>query len=171
MAAARHVMGLDLGTSTGWAVLDRDGGRVDSGRWRLDMLTKHGWAGRLEELERLLVAKIIRHRPARVGVERIRFSVRGVDQPIAYGRLLGVIERVCHRMDVELIEVSPGTVKLEATGKGNAQKEDMVAAANERWGLDLMASKSKAKSDDDEADALWVASVTKPRTRLTSDGL
>jgi hypothetical protein len=37
-------------------------------------------------------------------------------------------------------------LKIHATGKGNAKKPDMEAAAKARWGVDL---------GEDEADATW----------------
>jgi Holliday junction resolvasome RuvABC endonuclease subunit len=45
--------------------------------------------------------------------------------------------------------VPVGTVKKTATGRGNASKEDMMAAARARWpGWEPV--------DDNEADARWV---------------
>lgn len=50
---------------------------------------------------------------------------------------------------LEAIDVA--TVKRTATGKGNADKLAMIAAANARWSLSL------GPKDDDEADARWIA--------------
>ena len=70
----------------------------------------------------------------------------------AYGVLLAEIARHCPAVVVTW--VPPATLKKAATGKGNASKELMIAAANaaKRWHrFDII-------TDDNEADAwlLWV---------------
>lgn len=61
--------------------------------------------------------------------------------------LAGMVELVCHRAGVECAEVSTTAVKKALTGKGNAKKPDMLAAA-EHYGFDPRC--------DDEADAFGV---------------
>lgn len=53
------------------------------------------------------------------------------------------------RLDIEPHVVSPKEVKALATGKGNAPKELVTAAAVERWGPTV--------DDPDIADACWIA--------------
>ena len=45
----------------------------------------------------------------------------------------------------------PSEVKMAATGKGRASKDEMIAAAKVRWNHDVR--------NDHEADALWVGQV------------
>lgn len=68
--------------------------------------------------------------------------------------LAGMLELVCRRASVECVEVQPTTVKKVLTGRGNAKKPDMVAAAR-AMGFDPKV--------EDEADALgvWLAVVRK----------
>lgn len=51
--------------------------------------------------------------------------------------------------DYPVAFVGPKTVKKHATGNGNADKAQMVAAARKRWRF--------TPKTDDEADACWIA--------------
>jgi len=57
---------------------------------------------------------------------------------------------LCEERETPYMGIPVGTVKKLATGKGNANKAAMVAAAARRWAL-------ADAVDDNEADALWVA--------------
>jgi len=61
--------------------------------------------------------------------------------------LAGMLELVCRRLNVECAEVQPTTVKKVLTGRGNAKKPEMIAAAR-ALGFDPKV--------EDEADALGV---------------
>ena len=69
--------------------------------------------------------------------------------------LAGIIEMGCYRAGIEVAEAHLQSVKKALTGKGNAQKPDMVAACR-RYGFDPKV--------EDEADAfgVWLLTV---RTR------
>jgi Holliday junction resolvasome RuvABC endonuclease subunit len=54
----------------------------------------------------------------------------------------------CHE-NIEAHEVAPSEVKCLATGRGNADKAAVTAAAVSRWGPTV--------DDSDIADACWVA--------------
>lgn len=66
--------------------------------------------------------------------------------------LAGMLELVCRRANVECVEVMPSIVKKVLTGRGNAKKPEMIAAAR-AMGFDPKV--------EDEADALgvWLAVV------------
>ena len=64
------------------------------------------------------------------------------------GELGGVIRLACFDADKPCIEVPPSTLKMYATGKGNAPKDLVLVEAVKRLGY-VGASK-------DEADALWL---------------
>ena len=55
---------------------------------------------------------------------------------------------------------SIGTIKREATGRGNASKEQMIEAANTRFGVELSADGYESTGADNIADALHVAYLT-----------
>lgn len=62
---------------------------------------------------------------------------------------IGWIIRVAlHEAGIKYVEIPPTVLKRYATGKGNAGKPDMLAAAIRR--LDYLGS------DDNEADAMWL---------------
>lgn len=71
----------------------------------------------------------------------------GVLSTIRSAELGGVIRRELERSRVDWLAVKPNTLKLWATGKGNAKKPAMIARA-----LELGATLSTSKADD-EADA------------------
>lgn len=76
--------------------------------------------------------------------EEVRRHV-GVDAAHAYGGFMAHLTAWCEHHQIPYQGVPVGTIKKHATGKGNASKDAMIAAARER-GLD--------PQDDNEADAL-----------------
>ena len=134
-------LALDLGTNTGWA-LRRDGvatsgtasfkvGRYEGGGMRY--LRFQRW---LDEL-------------ARDGVDSIWFEeVRrhaGTDAAHVYGGLLATLTAWCEHRGIPYSGIPVGSIKKHATGKGNANKDAMIAAAVARGFTPV---------DDNEADAL-----------------
>lgn len=82
-----------------------------------------------------------------VVVEGYSFGAKG-RAVVSLGELGGVVRLALHSAGVRYVEVPPATLKKYATGKGNAPKEAMLAAAIRR--LDY------AGSNHNEADALWL---------------
>jgi Holliday junction resolvasome RuvABC endonuclease subunit len=138
------VLTLDLGTQTGWALRDRSGtitsgsisfkpGRFEGGGMRF-LRFKH-WLDEVRELAQGLDA---------VYFEEVRRHA-GVDAAHAYGGFLAHLTAWCEHHGVPYQGIPVGTIKKHATGKGNADKAAMLAAAR-AWGY--------APVDDNEADAL-----------------
>jgi Holliday junction resolvasome RuvABC endonuclease subunit len=75
----------------------------------------------------------------------------GVDAAHAYGGFMAHLTAWCEHHQIPYQGVPVGTIKRHATGKGNASKDEMIAAVRAR-GFDPI--------DDNEADALalllWV---------------
>jgi len=69
--------------------------------------------------------------------------------------LAGVLEMVATREGLECVEVQPAEVKQALTGKGNAKKPEMIAAAR-ALGFDPFVMRSNGEDASDEADALGV---------------
>lgn len=65
-----------------------------------------------------------------------------------YGGLVATLQTFCEERNIPYCGVPVGTIKKHATGKGNADKDKMIAAAREKLGY--------VGSDDNEADALWL---------------
>lgn len=132
----RLTMGLDLGRHTGWAVM-RDGELFRSGV--VDLAGSHGeavatFAKWMEPYARTLSV---------VAWEEPAFF-RGANS-IFHPRVEGALLLVLERAGVPYATVHVASLKKYATGKGNATKEEMIAAA----GI--------GKVSEHEADAYHVA--------------
>ena len=69
----------------------------------------------------------------------------GVDAAHAYGGFMGHLTAWCEHHNIPYQGVPVGTIKKHATGKGNAGKDEMIAAIRAR---------GHTPGDDNEADAL-----------------
>jgi len=69
----------------------------------------------------------------------------GVTAAHVYGGFLAVLSAYCEQHNIPYAGVPVGTIKRHWTGKGNASKADMIAAARAR---------GYEPSDDNQADAL-----------------
>lgn len=87
------------------------------------------------------------HLPDLVVLEGYSFASKG-RAVVSIGELGGVIRLALHHIGVAWVEVPPSNLKKWATGKGNAGKEEVLAAAIRR--LDYQGH------SHDEADALWL---------------
>lgn len=148
------ILGIDPGTTTGWAVLDPAGARESSGSWDL----RHPIPGvrrgvlflRLRAHLEELIGGI--DRPVLVAVERV-FQHTSEAQDRIYGGIVGMVEAVAAAWDLDVVGIAVPTAKKHATGRGiKVPKDEMLAAARKRWG--------KVK-DHNEADALWVADAAR----------
>jgi Holliday junction resolvasome RuvABC endonuclease subunit len=140
----RTILSLDLGTTTGWAVRSRDG-TVTSGSQSFKPQRFEGGGMRYLRFKRWL-ADI---REAAGGIDLVHFEeVRrhaGVDAAHAYGGFMAHLTAWCEQHAIPYQGVPVGTIKKHATGRGNASKDDMIAAAVARGFM---------PADDNEADAL-----------------
>lgn len=137
------ILGLDPATLFGWSVRAPDGSHV-SGVWDFRGLTG---------AERFLAAKAyVEDAISDHGVRLVAY-----EQPVAhtgtyaahlYGGLEAQILIAAHACEVVARPVAVASAKTIATGKPHAKKAEMVAAALERWGVEL---------GEDEADARWIA--------------
>ncbi len=140
-----NVMALDLGTQCGWAVATRDG-KFTSGSDCFDPARCGGPGKRWLAFREFLTA---RAREAG-GIQAVYFE--DVKQPFVsnlsartYCGMLAILEAWAAANNIPLHGVGVGTIKKHATGKGNAKKPDMIAAAQAR-GVRV--------TDDNEADAV-----------------
>jgi hypothetical protein len=138
------VLALDLGTSTGWALRGSDGlitsgtasfrpGRFDGGGMRY--LRFANWLTELDRLSGPL---------STIWFEEVRRHT-GTDASHIYGGLMATLTAWAEQRDIPYEGVPVGTIKRHATGKGNAPKEAMIAAARAR---------GFSPADDNEADAV-----------------
>lgn len=82
-----------------------------------------------------------------VVIEGYAFSARN-SHAHALGELGGVVRVALHVASVPFVEVPPASLKKYACNRGNAKKEEILAAAIRRLGYE--------GSSHDEADALWL---------------
>ena len=88
-----------------------------------------------------------------VAFEEVRRH-RGVTAAHIYGGLMATLQSVLELDKHPYVSIPVGTIKKHATGKGNSGKELMISTAEARWQEEGWQLK-----DDNEADALWVASA------------
>jgi Holliday junction resolvasome RuvABC endonuclease subunit len=161
------VLGIDLGTSCGWALL-KGGEREGSGVW--DCKPKRhesaGWRPRRFAYYLSLNLQTLKDRneidegTVVVAYEAVERHL-GTSAAHVYGELRGVLWRECGEAAIDYAGFGVGTIKKVATGKGVANKAAMCTAARAKWGVDLYAAKGDekpgSKANEDEADALWIA--------------
>ncbi len=145
-AGHSHILALDLGTTTGWALRGDDGliasgtasfrhGRFDGGGMRY--LRFASWLDELNRLSGSISA---------IWFEEVRRHA-GTDAAHVYGGLMATLTAWAELRGVPYEGVPVGTIKRHATGKGNASKDAMMAAVR---------AHGFSPADDNEADAIAI---------------
>ncbi len=138
------ILALDLGAKTGWALHGQDqaitSGTVQfkNDRWSgggMRFLRFKQWLTEIKQAAGNIDA---------VYFEEVRRHL-GVDAAHAYGGFLAHVTAWCEHHQIPYEGVPVGTIKRHATGKGNANKEAVIAA---------MQDCGYQPGDDNEADAL-----------------
>lgn len=138
------ILALDLGTTTGWALRGHDGliasgtvslrpGRFDGGGMRYLRFTN--WLAEIDRLSGPVAA---------IWFEEVRRHA-GTDAAHVYGGLMATLTAWAEFRGVPYEGTPVGTIKRHVTGRGNAQKQDVIAAAR---------SRGFSPADDNEADAI-----------------
>lgn len=139
------ILALDLGTNTGYAcgnakahfsgVWNLKPGRYEGGGMRFVKFRKYlnDFQDAYKKLDAVYFEEVRRH--------------MSTDAAHVYGGLLATITEWCEANKVPYEGVPVGTIKLFATGKGNAKKDQMIAAVRS-WGYE--------PEDDNEADAIAI---------------
>jgi Holliday junction resolvasome RuvABC endonuclease subunit len=138
-----NTLALDLGTATGFAMW-KDG-EILSGLKKLRH-DKHASGVRALDFYRWLTQMIREHSVNEAYFERV-YAHSGVEAAHLYGYFMHALAAVCEEHGVKCVGLSVGAIKKFMTGKGNATKEEMIAAARLR-GFEPV--------DDNEADALAI---------------
>lgn len=138
------ILALDLGTTTGWALRGSDG-HITSGSESFRPQRFEGGGMRFLRFKRWLTeikqsCEVIDC----LHFEEVRRHV-STDAAHAYGGFLATLTAWCEHHQIPYQGVPVGTIKKHATGKGNAGKEDVIAAIRARGHKPV---------DDNEADAL-----------------
>jgi len=148
-----RVIGIDPGSHvTGWGVVEGDWQsmrHVVSGTIRLDPALRLG--DRLALLHEEVMRLLHEHRPAEAAVERV-FVARNADSALKLGHVRGVVLLALHQAGLRGHEYAPAQVKKTVSGRGRAEKSQMVAMMRILLSLD-------ADPAEDAADALAIATT------------
>lgn len=147
------ILSIDPATHAGWAL--RNGDDVTAcGTWDLSIRRDESAGMRLLRF-RAKVTEIIEGNKA---LTLVVFEAARNCAPSMQGALVvqaelqGVLKALLEDLGMQYRGYSPTEIKKRATGKGNASKDAMVAAARAKWpGLNI--------PDDNTADALWIADL------------
>ena len=140
------ILALDLGTTTGWALRSRDG-LITSGTVSFKASRYDGGGMRYVRFRAWLVRLAADAGPiGAIHFEEVRRHV-GTDAAHVFGGLLATLTAWAETAGVPYQGVPVGTIKRHATGKGNANKDAMIAAAKAR---------GFSPADDNEADAIAI---------------
>ena len=153
------LLALDLGTTTGWALRAPEG-QIAHGFVSFKSQRFEGGGMRYLRFRRWLTEmKATVAGTQGIGavyVEEVRRHM-GVDAAHVYGGLLATLTAWCEHHQIPYQGVPVGTIKRPATGKGNASKDEMIAA---------MRALGHGVTDDNEADALailhWAIDTQEP---------
>ena len=138
-----NILALDLGTKTGWALIS--GGVVTSGTMSFANDRFSGGGMRFLRFKQWLTeVKSCAGEIDAVYFEEVRRHL-GVDAAHTYGGFMATLTAWCEHHEIPYSGVPVGTIKKAATGKGNAGKDEMIAA---------MVARGHNPGDDNEADAL-----------------
>lgn len=132
-----NVLGLDL-SITGTGICEPVAGATT---------TIHPWSkgdDRLVEIRNLIVAHLRPH----VDLAVIEGPVLRSQSALPLAMLHGAVRVALISNKTPYLLVAPATLKVYATGRGNAQKPDMRMELFKRTGLDL--------ADDNQVDAKWL---------------
>lgn len=140
-----NILALDLGTKLGWAVRARDGAV-----WHgTEVFTpRKSWTPgqRWLRARSFVTDLVVRHQVHAIAYEDVKRHV-GTDAAHAYGAFLCLVQMVADSHRAALMPVGVGTIKKHWTGKGNADKDAMLAQARAR---------GFRPDSDNDADALAI---------------
>lgn len=151
-----NILALDPATKCGWAhsagpsgTFDLSIRRDESAGMRLIRLE-----GKLNDVKSGSGIDLVVYEAARNCAPKMQGAL------VVQAMLQGVLVAWCEKNGIQYRGYSPSEIKKHATGKGNAGKDQMIAAAKQKFNL---------TGDDNEADALWLLDLAK-REYLTKEG-
>ncbi len=139
------ILSFDLGTKCGWAFKE-ESKRAKFGTEDLACKKWDGAGMRFVKFTKLLHDLLAKHKPDVVVFEGVRRH-RGTDAAHIYGGLMATLQSVCESNNIPYTAYGVTEIKKFWTGKGSADKDAMIAKAND-LGYD--------PKDDNSADALAI---------------
>jgi Holliday junction resolvasome RuvABC endonuclease subunit len=172
-AGFKTVLGLDLGTSCGYAYcfvnedntlkpkiyagqLDLSAGPYDSGAIRFIKL-RHFLAAIKPDL---VAFEDVKYTPPSAGFQSVGAIIaRAATACEWFGALKATMATWCEARNIPSTGIPIGTIKKRATGKGNANKVDVINACNKEFGMDFETEGYESSGVDNIADAVYVCSL------------
>lgn len=134
---------LDLGTTTGWATRSYEK-LITSGTISFKNSRFEGGGMRYLKFTRFLEEIHSLEKISQVYFEEVRRHL-GVDAAHAYGGFLAHLTAWCEKHNIAYEGVPVQTIKIHATGKGNASKATVIESVKRR---------GHEPADDNESDAI-----------------
>ena len=142
---AKKILGLDLASNTGYALIDDNSLVVSGTKSFSGTLPK-----RLADFETWLVSFVKKYNPNLIVYEIPHF--RGYAATMSGVGLSTTTLKIGYTLGFPVVGVRTTTLKSFATGNGKASKEEMTEKANQSFSLNL-----NTKENNDEADAIHLA--------------
>ena len=145
------ILSLDIASKTGWCI---------------DMNLYGTWDFKTRKDESMGM-KLIRFKAKLKEIYKLEnFDIVAYERPagrhahaiIHQAKLIGIVEKFCEENNVEYKSYSASEIKKFATGKGNANKQQMIDAAKAKY--DYLGD------DDNEADAIHMLYLIKDELGL-----
>lgn len=170
---AKLVLGLDMASNCGMAYAfwrpgqpavvqpehcgqwDLSAGPYDSGAIRFVRMRRF-----LEYMKPDLVAyELVKYTPAEKLTKYNAGAImaRAATSCTFFGALSATVSTWCEENDIPCIGFDIGRIKKRATGKGNANKVQMIQSCNEHFNIGLDPEGYESTGADNVADAVWVA--------------
>ena len=137
------ILSLDLGTTTGWALSKN--GEIRSGSVSFKDTPFDSKDSKYTKLRRWLENQKEHYGIDAIVYEAVTMLHKGSSAAHTYGGFMATVQMFGDHHGISYEGVSVGTIKKFMTGKGNANKTDMIKAVK---------SKGHQPKDDNEADAL-----------------
>lgn len=151
------ILGIDQSyTSTGIVVIEND-----------NILLAERFASNKEdtkfyrswEIKNYIKEVVEKYNPERVAIEGLAFGMRGDATRDLAGLQFVIVNELMFVHNLEVVVVSPKSLKLFATGSGKAKKKEMIEAlpteVHQLFTEELVIKKTKGL--DDVTDAYWLA--------------
>ena len=140
----------------GFGVVESDKGNLTLVEYGVLKIAAKELPKKLLELSAALTNLLKRTRPETAGLEKLFFSKnKKTAFEVAQARGVILLELLRHKIPV--IELTPGEIKVAATGYGNADKQAVAKMAGKILGIE------KLEHDDNASDALAVAIAVSSR--------
>lgn len=143
-----NILALDIATHCGWAI-----SRSLYGVWDISPKRDESVGMRLIRLRSKLNEILSLEKINLIVFERPGGKFKGAI--IVQSEIQGQVKVFCEDHNIPYRAYSSQEIKKYATGKGNAGKPAMIAAAKEKLGY------PNHKNDDNEVDALWMMELAK----------